>query len=96
METFFDPDIRGAAWVGFFMCTIQQFTGMNAILFYSAQLFGSSGGMTEAEASCLINWTNFIAAGCGAIMLKYFGRRTLMVSSQAFCILGMFGMWVFQ
>ena len=47
METFFDPDIRGAAWVGFFMCTIQQFTGMNAILFYSAQLFGSDdGGMT--------------------------------------------------
>ena len=21
-ETFFDPEIRGAAWVGFFMCTI--------------------------------------------------------------------------
>ena len=29
-------------------------------------------------------------------MLNYFGRRTLMISSQAFCVIGMFGMWVFQ
>ena len=52
--------------------------------------------MTEAEASCLINWTNCLAAGCGAILLNYLGRRTLMISSQAFCIIGMFGMWIFQ
>ena len=44
-ETFFDPTIRKAAWIGFFMVFFQQSTGINAILFYSAQLFGG-GGLT--------------------------------------------------
>lgn len=35
-ETFFDPRIRGAAWVGFWLATIQQWTGINAVIFYSA------------------------------------------------------------
>ena len=38
-QTFFDARIRGAAWVGFWLATFQQFTGINAVLFYSAQLF---------------------------------------------------------
>ena len=29
-------------------------------------------------------------------MLGFFGRRTLMVGSQFFCIIGMFGMYLFQ
>lgn len=44
-ETFFDPKIRKAAWVGFFFVFFQQFTGINSILFFSAQLFGG-GGLT--------------------------------------------------
>ena len=44
METFFDPEIRGAAWFGFFLVSFQQLTGINAILFYSAQLFGNDDG----------------------------------------------------
>jgi len=77
---------------------IQQTTGINSILFYSGQLFGSDTdeGLSSAQASCLINWTNFFAAGGGAVLLGFFGRRTLFVSSQIFCVIGMFGMWIFQ
>ena len=102
VATFTDPSIRSAAWVGFFFSTFQQLTGMNAIMFYSGQLFGTdpddpdAKGLSTAQASCLINWANFIAAGCGAVMLGFFGRKTLMVGSQAFCVIGMFGMWLFM
>lgn len=77
---------------------IQQMTGINSILFYSGQLFGSDTGegLSSAQASCLINWANFVAAGGGAVLLGFFGRKTLFVSSQIFCIIGMFGMWIFQ
>jgi len=44
-ETFFDPRIRKAAWIGFAFVFFQQSTGINSILFYSAQLFGG-GGLT--------------------------------------------------
>ena len=29
-------------------------------------------------------------------MLNYFGRKTLMVGGMGFCIIGMFGMWIFN
>jgi len=38
-QTFMDPKIRGAAWVGFWLASFQQLTGCNAIFFYSGQLF---------------------------------------------------------
>lgn len=99
-ETFMDPKIRGAAWVGFWLCTFQQFTGINAVMFYSGQLFtpkdDSEGGLTAVQASNIINWSNFAATFGGVILLNYFGRRTLMIGSQIFCCIGMFGMFIFQ
>ena len=101
-ETFLDPRIRGAAWVGFWLVTIQQLTGINAVIFYSAQLFGrdvddpTSTGLSPNVVSCIINWANFLAAGIGAVLLGHFGRKTLFVGSQFFCIIGMIGMWIFS
>ena len=37
--SFTDPAIRGSAWIGFNLAMLQQWTGINAIIFYSAQLF---------------------------------------------------------
>lgn len=96
-ETFTDPEIRSSAWVGFWLVTFQQLTGINSVLFYSGQTFGDENdGLSPAEASCIINWANCLAAGIGAILLNYFGRKTLMIGSQLFCVIGMFGMWFFQ
>lgn len=43
----------------------------------------------------MINYANFVAAGVGAVLLGFFGRRTLMLGSVAVCIVGLFGMFVF-
>jgi len=96
-EAFTEKRIRGSAWVGFWMATFQQLTGINAVLFYSAQLFGSTdgSGLTPNQASVVINWSNFVATIGGTILLGYLGRKTLMIGSQLFCIIGSLGMFLF-
>jgi len=44
----------------------------------------------------MINYANFVAAGLGAVLLGYFGRRTLMLGSMIVCIVGLFGMYIFM
>ena len=36
---FCDPKYRRASWVAFVMGALQQFSGVNVVFFYSAQLF---------------------------------------------------------
>ena len=97
METFFDPRIRASAWVGFWMATFQQWTGINAVIFYSANLFGSDdgSGLSPTQVTVMINGANFLSAAGGAVLLGFFGRKTLMLSMQFACCLGMLGMWIF-
>lgn len=39
---------------------------------------------------------NCLAAAGGAVMLNYFGRRTLLVWAQLVCVIGLFGMFIFD
>ena len=45
---FSDPKYRGASWVAFIMGMIRQWTGMQAIIFYSAQLFAGNSSRPES------------------------------------------------
>lgn len=38
-DTFCDPNIRMAAWVGCALSIFQQLSGINAIMFYSSKIF---------------------------------------------------------
>lgn len=42
-DTFCNPAIRRAAWVGCSLSVIQQLTGINAIMFYSSSIFAGTG-----------------------------------------------------
>lgn len=81
-ESFFDPRIRQSAWVGFWLATFQQWTGINAVIFYSAQLFGSTdgSGLSPTQVTVMINGANFLSAFGGAVLLGFFGRKTLMIT----------------
>ena len=35
-QAFTDPTIRGSAWIGFNLAMLQQWTGINTIIFYSS------------------------------------------------------------
>ena len=101
-NTFTNPTVRGAAWVGLWLATFLQLTGIDAVMFYSGQLFvkknedGEIDGLLPAHASCIINWSNFLACINGMALLAYFGRRSLMVKSYIFSTIGLVGMFFFQ
>lgn len=42
-DTFCDPNIRMAAWVGCALSIFQQLSGINAIMFYSSKIFQQTG-----------------------------------------------------
>ena len=52
----------------------QQLSGINIIIFYSAELFKSH----PAKGSTLVNSANCLSAVAGALMLNHFGRKTLL------------------
>lgn len=52
--------------------------------------------MTPAQASNIINWTNFAATIPGVIAMDYLGRKTITIISQVVMIISLFGMFVFQ
>ena len=77
-----DPRIRGSAWMGFWLATFQQLSGINLIMFYAPVLFAApegQEGLSAIQASAVIYWSNFMATGLGVVLLGFLGRRTLML-----------------
>ena len=80
----FGPGYRYALLVGSILCTLNQFTGITAVLFYSNEIFqqGLSGYKAEHEArigtilvGCALFGTSFLSSS----LLARFGRKTIFI-----------------
>lgn len=90
-ETFFNPVIRKAAWVGLALAVFQQLTGINAIMLYSSELFADSdSSLTANEQSTLVMAVNMIAACASGAFLNFAGRKTLMFIWTFACAIFLF------
>ena len=92
-ETFFNPQIRGAAWVGIGLATFQQLTGINVIIFFSGSLFDEN---FATQGTAIVNFANFVSTIAGMGLLGIAGRKTLMAILQVFVIITMFLLWFYQ
>lgn len=81
-----------AAWVGIGLATFQQLTGINAIIFFSGDLFDED---FKTKGTAIVNFANFVSTGIGMGLLYLAGRKTLMLILQVFVIAAMIGMWYF-
>jgi len=82
-ETFFEPTIRRAAWVGCAMSFFQQACGINAIIFYSSTIFASAG-VPANVGNVYVMGVNFLATAFAVFLLGKIGRRTLMLWTYLF------------
>jgi len=81
-QTFCDPVIRQAAWVGCSLSVFQQLTGINMIIFYSSSIF-SSGNLSPNQATAILLGCNCLFSATSAGFLTLYGRKTLLLSMTA-------------
>eukprot|EP01067_Filipodium_phascolosomae_P006206 Filipodium_phascolosomae@DN447_c0_g1_i1.p1 len=83
----FTPRYRMAFFVGIALSLFQQLTGINAVIFYSNDLFtiGKTGYESEAAAkvgTMLVGVVNWASAMAAIPLLARFGRKTLLIFGQ--------------
>jgi len=92
-ELFCNKKIRMAAWMGVSLDIIQQVTGIDAIMFYSTEIFSQThSSLSFNTQTCMVMGLNFITVVPATFMLAYFGRKTLLTVFTGGCALTMFGM----
>jgi MFS transporter, SP family, arabinose:H+ symporter len=79
-ESVFAPAYRNPAILGFLMAFFNQWSGINAIIYYAPRIFESAGlGKNAALLSNVgVGVVNFIGVLAALSMIDRFGRRTLM------------------
>lgn len=90
-DTFCDPNIRQAAWVGCALSVFQQLSGINAIIFYSSSIFAgdsddpSSSALAPNTDTALVMAVNCVSVIGASVMLNFAGRKTLMFFWTMMC-----------
>jgi sugar porter (SP) family MFS transporter len=80
----FSPGLRRALWVGVGLATLQQVTGINAIIYYANEIFAEAGFTTaeqQAKATLYaVGAVNVLATFIAVAWVDRFGRRPLLFS----------------
>ncbi|GMM27807.1 Cin10 protein [Martiniozyma asiatica (nom. inval.)] len=66
---------------------IQQFTGFNALMYFSASIFKMVGYDNSAGVSCFIAGTNFVTTCIALVAIDKIGRRRMLLLSLPFLCL---------
>ncbi len=96
LESFKDRAYRKASILGCMIMLLQQLSGINVLIFYSATIFESIGSSGVVGAA-IVNFSNLVGAICGMLMLSCFGRKTLIVGWSFLMTACLFGMgWAYN
>ena len=87
--------------IGILLGLFNQLSGMAAIMFYSTMIFGELGGGLRLSRilTFVMGFVNLCSALLSILLLKYIGRKVLIVSGQVFlfidlALLGIFSGYV--
>lgn len=67
-----------ATIVGCTLGGLQQLSGINAVMFYSTEIFTNSPGFNARLGTALVGLVNMISSLCSSLLLAYLGRRVLL------------------
>lgn len=79
-ESIFQPKYSKALWLAFFIAFFNQFSGINAFLYYAPRIFNLAGLEDSAAllSSAGIGLTNLIFTMVGLAWIDKYGRKQLM------------------
>jgi len=90
------PGLRRALGIALFLAIMQQWSGVNTVLFYGALILKEQvGGQSDTAAigaSVLIGLINFVATIAAIALIDRLGRKALLIASalgMAVCLLGL-------
>eukprot|EP00744_Colponema_vietnamica_P009941 GILI01014093.1.p1 GENE.GILI01014093.1~~GILI01014093.1.p1 ORF type:complete len:490 (+),score=167.23 GILI01014093.1:146-1615(+) len=75
----FAPSNLKAVIIGLGISVCQQFTGINAVMFFSNNIFDSMGLSNSTAATVLSGVVNFVACCVSLLLIDKLGRRTLLL-----------------
>ncbi|KAL3714710.1 hypothetical protein ACJRO7_006590 [Eucalyptus globulus] len=84
-----EPHLR-VACIGGALFVLQQFAGINGVLYFSSLTFQDVGITNGALASLLVGLTNFAGALCALYLMDSQGRKRLLVGSYTGMAAAMF------
>lgn len=79
-----------AAFIGGTLFVLQQFAGINGILYFSSLTFKEVGITSGSLASLFVGVTNFTGAICALYLMDKQGRQKLLIASYLGMALSMF------
>jgi sugar porter (SP) family MFS transporter len=90
------PGLRRALGIALFLAVMQQWSGVNTVLFYGALILKEQvGGQSDTAAigaSVLIGLINFVATVVAIALIDRVGRKVLLIGSalgMAICLMGL-------
>ncbi|XP_076853854.1 solute carrier family 2, facilitated glucose transporter member 8 [Brachyhypopomus gauderio] len=82
-----DPGVYKPLGVGVMMMLLQQFTGINAIMFYAETIFEQAHFKNSDVASVVVGATQVVFTAVAAFIMDRAGRKVLLVfSGVAMCV----------
>ncbi|KFK42829.1 hypothetical protein AALP_AA1G044800 [Arabis alpina] len=78
------------AFIGGTLFLLQQFAGINGVLYFSSLTFQNVGITSGAQASLYVGVTNFAGALCASYLIDKQGRKKLLIGSYLGMAVSMF------
>jgi SP family facilitated glucose transporter-like MFS transporter 3 len=85
-----DRSIRFSLIVGVVLQLAQQFSGINAVMFYANLFFKNVGLQDPLVGTCLVGTVNVISTGVALVLMDTAGRRPLLIYSCVGMIVSLF------
>lgn len=76
-----DPGVYKPLWVGIMLMLFQQFTGINAIMFYAETIFEQAHFKSSDVATVIVAAIQVIFTGFAAFIMDRAGRKVLLILS---------------
>jgi SP family galactose:H+ symporter-like MFS transporter len=86
-----NANFRRSVWLGVLLQAMQQFTGMNVVMYYAPRIFQAMGYATEAQMwfTALVGLTNVLATLIAMAVIDHWGRKPTLYAGFAIMAIGL-------